>query len=49
MVANGRVEKSLVNGTAVPYSDPGRYPMIEFSIPPGESRTLFVRTTSDTA
>jgi signal transduction histidine kinase len=49
VVANGRVEKSLVNGTSVPSSEPARHPMIEFRIPPGETRTLFVRSTSDTA
>lgn len=49
VVANGQVEESLVNGTSFPSSDPDRHPMIEFRIPPGESRTLFVRTTSDTA
>jgi signal transduction histidine kinase len=49
VVANGRVEKSLTNGTAVRSSEPDRHPMIEFRIPPGESRTLFVRSTSDTS
>ena len=49
VVANGRVEKSLASGTAVHSSEPARHPMIEFHIPPGESRTVFVRTTSDTS
>lgn len=49
VVANGRVEKSLAGGTAVHSSEPARHPAIEFNIPPGESRTLFVRATSDTS
>jgi signal transduction histidine kinase len=49
VVANGRVEKSLASGADAPSSEPARHPIIEFNIPPGESRTLFVRTASDTS
>jgi signal transduction histidine kinase len=49
VVANGRVEKSLVGGSAIPSAVPARHSAIGFEVPAGESRTVYARVTSDTA
>lgn len=49
VVANGRVEKTLVGGSVTPSAVPARHSAISFEVPAGESRTLYACVTSDTA
>ncbi|MEX1045659.1 MAG: sensor histidine kinase, partial [Chthoniobacterales bacterium] len=49
VVADGRVEMSVVGGSAERVLAGGRYPAIDFEIPPGQTRTVFARAVSDAA
>jgi signal transduction histidine kinase len=49
VVADGRVEKSVAGGLAERAPAFGRYPAIEFELPPGQTRTVFARAVSDTS
>ncbi|MEX1116229.1 MAG: sensor histidine kinase [Akkermansiaceae bacterium] len=49
VVADGLVEKSVAGGSVERAPTAGRYPVIEFEIPPGETRTVFARAVSDTS
>jgi len=49
VVADGQVEKSVAGGAMERSPGHGRYPAIEFEIPPGETRTVFARAVSDTS
>ncbi len=49
VVADGRVEATVAGGAADPAPDEGPYPAIDFEIPPGQTRTVYARTKSETS